>query len=98
MDIKYTREYIRWVKGLPDLAGRRRVTKRVERLLDGYPGPHRYLGGGVNELKIDVGPGYRVYYAFLGANRLVLLLGGDKSTQDRDIKKVMELYQQVRED
>lgn len=52
----------------------------------------------MNELKIDVGPGYRVYYAFLGANRLVLLLGGDKSTQDRDIKKVMELYQQVRED
>lgn len=74
-----------------------RNVNRVEHLLDSYPGSHRHLGKGVFEAKIDVGPGYRVYYALPGANRLVLLFSGDRSTQVRDIKKPMEPGQRCRE-
>lgn len=64
---------------------------RVDRLTYGNPGSHRDLTEGVSELKIDVGPGYRVYYSFRGQRLLLLLPGGDKSTQQKDIAKALEL-------
>jgi len=64
---------------------------RVDRLVHGNPGQHRVLSGGVCELKIDVGPGYRVYYAERGGVLVVLLAGGDKSSQSRDIRKAIGL-------
>ena len=64
---------------------------RVDRLIHGNPGSHRNLTEGVAELKIDVGPGYRVYYSIRGSHLLLLLGGGDKSTQDKDIAKVLKL-------
>lgn len=97
MRVEFTREYLSWVNGLSDLVGRSRVLQRVHRLAEGNPGSHRYLGKGVLELKIDVGPGYRVYYLLLGAKHLVVLLGGDKGTQARDIRKAMELGRLYRE-
>ncbi len=64
---------------------------RVDRLIHGNPGAHRNLTEGVSELKIDAGPGYRVYYSLRGERLLLLILGGDKSTQAKDIAKALEL-------
>ena len=64
---------------------------RVDRLIHGNPGEHRNLTQGVSELKIDVGPGYRVYYRLRGARLLLLLAGGDKSTQTSDIALALNL-------
>lgn len=97
MRLESTREYRAWIEGLADAEGRWRVLRRVNRLMEGHPGSHRYLGKGLFELKIDVGPGYRVYYALHGSGRFVLLAGGDKSTQARDIRKAMELSRWFRE-
>jgi putative addiction module killer protein len=91
MRVEKTDEYKAWIDGLKDRAGRARVLMRVDRLIHGNPGLHRDLSEGVSELKIDVGPGYRVYYAIRGDQLLLLLLGGDKSTQAKDIPKALEL-------
>lgn len=70
---------------------------RVDRLIHGNAGAHRNLTEGVFELKIDAGPGYRVYYSLRGERLLLLILGGDKSTQAKDIAKAMELNRNVLE-
>ena len=64
---------------------------RVDRLIHGNPGEHRNLTGGVSELKISAGPGYRVYYSIRGEVLLLLLIGGDKSSQQKDIAKAIQL-------
>ena len=84
-------DYLSWINELKDRAGRSRVLIRVDRLIHGNPGLHRNLTEGVSELKIDVGPGYRIYYSFRGDQLLLLLGGGTKSTQDKDIEKALEL-------
>ena len=91
MRIEKTEEYRSWIDGLKDLAGRARVLMRVDRLIHGNPGVHRNLTEGVSELKIDVGPGYRVYYSRRPESLLLLIAGGDKSTQTKDIALAMEL-------
>jgi putative addiction module killer protein len=96
--LESTREYRALIEGLADVEGRWRILQRVSRLIEGHPGSHRYLGKGLFELKIDVGPGYRVYYSLHGSSRLVLLAGGDKSTQVRDIRKAMELSRLSRQE
>ncbi len=70
---------------------------RVERLIGGNPGQYRNLSGGVSELKVDFGPGYRVYYSRRGARLLLLLAGGDKSTQQTDIALAIALAGQFKE-
>ncbi len=80
-----TEVYRDWIDTLRDRAGRARIQVRVDRLAHGNPGVHRNLAGGVSELKVDVGPGYRVYYMYRGNELVVLLAGGDKATQQRDI-------------
>jgi putative addiction module killer protein len=77
--------------------GRDRILVRVERQIDGNPGQHRDLTDGVSELKIDVGPGYRVYYTLWGDVLLLLLAGGDKSTQQKDIAKAIQLARHFQE-
>ena len=91
MRVENTDEYSVWINGLMDLAGRARVLMRVDRLIHGNPGVHRNLTEAVSELKVDVGPGYRVYYAQRGDQLLLLLGGGDKSSQGKDIPKALEL-------
>ena len=91
MRVEKTDEYRAWIDGLRDLAGRARILMRVERLIQGNPGSHRNLTEGTSELKIDVGPGYRVYYSKRGDRLLLLLAGGDKSTQAKDIGAALEL-------
>ncbi len=97
MRVDRTDEYAQWIDALKDAAGRARILVRVERLIDGNPGQHRNLTGGVSELKIDVGPGYRVYYSQRGSRLLLLLAGGDKSSQSKDIELAIRLAQNFRE-
>ena len=91
MRVEKTNEYRAWIDGLKDRTGRARVLMRVDRLIHGNPGAHRNLTEGMSELKVDVGPGYRVYYSLRGDRLLLLIAGGDKSTQAKDIAKALEL-------
>ncbi len=91
IELRKTDEYNDWLRGLRDIQGRARINARISRLLDGNPGQHRVLTDGVVELKIDVGPGYRVYYVQQGSVVIVLLCGGDKDSQQDDIAKAQRL-------
>ncbi len=86
-----TKFYRDWINALKDRAGRARIQVRVDRLVHGNPGKYRNLTDGVSELKIDFGPGYRVYYTERGGEIIVLLAGGDKSSQQQDIKLAIRL-------
>ena len=97
MRVEQTGEFRDWIDGLKDRAGRARILVRVDRLAHGNPGSHRNFTKGVSELKIDVGPGYRVYYLQRGAVLLLLLAGGDKSTQKKDIAKAIQLARNFKE-
>ena len=97
MQVRKTDDYRDWVDTLKDRAGRARVLMRVDRLIHGNPGSHRDLTEGVSELKVDVGPGYRVYYSQRGQTLLLLLVGGDKSSQKQDIAKALELNRKFQE-
>lgn len=79
-----------WLDGLKDIAARSKIRIRLDRVRLGNLGNNRSIGDGVCELKVDYGPGYRVYYALDGKAILLLLLGGDKSTQDKDIALAKE--------
>ncbi|MBS3954499.1 MAG: type II toxin-antitoxin system RelE/ParE family toxin [Methylomicrobium sp.] len=91
VDIKKTDVYVRWLDDLRDIRARARVLARVERLAAGNPGDVKPVGEGVSEMRIDYGPGYRVYFTRLGNEIVILLAGGDKSTQDADIKTAQSL-------
>ena len=87
IEIRQTEEYFRWFDGLRDLQARSRVLVRIRRLSLGNAGDARPVGEGVSELRVDCGPGYRIYFTRRGAVLIVLLAGGDKSTQKRDIER-----------
>lgn len=91
MELESTEAFDRWIDGLRDFFGRSRIQARIKRLVEGNPGQHRALIGGISELKIDCGPGYRVYYTQRGQVLIILLAGGDKSTQKQDIRKAISL-------
>ena len=97
MRVEETETYREWINALKDRVGRARVQVRVDRLVHGNPGKHRDLTDGVSELKIDVGPGYRVYYTQRGRRFLLLLVGGDKSTQQKDIEMAISLAKNFQE-
>jgi putative addiction module killer protein len=97
MRVDKTQAYAEWIDALKDRAGRARILVRVERLIGGNPGQHRNLVGGISELKIDVGPGYRVYYTQRGTRLLLLLAGGDKSSQADDIELATQLARNFQE-
>ena len=97
MRVEETFVYHEWINALKDRVGRARIQVRVDRLVHGNPGKHRNLSDGISELKIDVGPGYRVYYTRRGTRLLLLLAGGDKSSQSKDIKLATELARNYQE-
>ena len=97
MRVERTVVYREWIDALKDRAGRARILVRVDRLIHGNPGQHRDLTDGVSELKIDFGPGYRVYYTQRGTRLLLLLACGDKSSQQKDIAKAIELAKNFQE-
>jgi putative addiction module killer protein len=89
--IRKTRLFADWLDGLRDLRGRARIQARIERLGAGHPGDAKLIGEGVSELRVDCGPGYRVYFKKQGREIIVLLAGGNKSTQARDIGMALRL-------
>jgi putative addiction module killer protein len=97
MEIRKTEVYAKWLDGLRDIRARARVLARVERLAAGNPGDSEPVGEGVSELRVNYGPGYRVYYKQEGRMLLILLAGGDKSTQSRDIKRALRLARNLQE-
>jgi len=97
MRVLKTEDFADWLDGLKDRAGRARILVRIDRLAHGNPGSHRKLRQGVSELKIDFGPGYRVYYLQRGKELILLLAGGDKASQARDIEKALSLAREFRE-
>ena len=93
MRTRLTGVYRNWIDSVEDVVTRTRIRARVDRLMHGNPGRFRRLPGGVCELKLDFGPGYRVYYAER-KGELIVLCGGDKSSQDRDIQTAFALARQ----
>jgi len=86
IEVRQTVEYAEWFAGLRDRVAKARIDIRIRRLSLGNPGDVQPVGDGVSELRVDHGPGYRVYFIRRGAVVIVLLAGGEKSTQDRDIQ------------
>jgi len=84
-------DFTAWRDALEHVNGRARILARIRRLADGNPGDHRNLTGGISELRVDVGPGYRVYYTQRGNELVILLVGGDKGTQQQDIETAKKL-------
>lgn len=91
IEVRTTEVFDAWFEGLRDRDARSRIRWRIDRLLHGNPGQHRILAGGLRELKIDHGPGYRVYYVARGGALVLLLCGGDKRTQRKDIELALAL-------
>lgn len=87
MQLRPTNEFSEWLRNLKDRQARARIAIRLDRLEEGNPGNSKSVGEGVVELKIDFGPGYRIYYIQRGEVLIVLLCGGDKTTQARDIQR-----------
>lgn len=96
--IQSTTRFTKWLDRLKDISGRARVQARIQRLALGNPGKHRNLQHGVSELKVDVGPGYRVYYTERNEVLVILLCGGDKSSQSDDIELAYELVKGLESD
>lgn len=91
IEIRKTEIFAKWIDGLRDVSARARILVRIERLAEGNPGDVRPVGEGVSEMRIDYGPGYRVYYKKQGSKLVILLAGGDKRSQARDIKNALNL-------
>jgi len=89
--MKSTSEYRRWEAGQRDRRAVARIRVRLDRLAMGNPGDHRNLTGGVSELRVDYGPGYRVYFTERAGEIVILLCGGTKKTQDKDIALALKL-------
>ena len=91
LKIRKTEIFVRWLDGLRDIRARARVQARIERLAGDNPGDVQPVGEGVSEMRIDYGPGYRVYFKRVGREIVILLAGGDKRTQSADIKTALRL-------
>ncbi|MGA2797904.1 MAG: type II toxin-antitoxin system RelE/ParE family toxin [Thermoguttaceae bacterium] len=95
IEIRQTEVFANWFRALRDRQARARIQVRIDRMQLGLPGDVKSVGGGVSELRIDYGPGYRVYFMRRGRELIILIAGGDKRTQDRDIKKAIQLAQDL---
>src|SRR5215207_2163032 len=97
VEFRRTERFARWLNGLRAVSGRARIEARIERLAAGNPGDVAPVGEGVSELRIDVGPGYRVYFTRRGRAVIILLAGGSKHTQTADIRAALQLARSVSE-
>lgn len=96
-EVRKTENFAKWLDGVRDIHARARVQARIERLATGNPGDVKPVGEAVSELRINYGPGYRVYYTMRGREVVILLAGGDKRTQARDIKTALRLARNLQE-
>lgn len=92
--IKQTEMFSKWLYKLKDIQGKVSILRRVDRMKKGNFGDYKPLGDGINELRLKTGPGYRIYYTQKDDEIIVLLIGGDKSTQSKDIEKAKELLKE----
>ncbi len=95
VEIRKTNVFAKWLDGLRDIHARARILARIERLAFGNPGDVKPIGDGVSELRIHYGPGYRVYYKKQGQKILILLAGGNKNTQLKDIKIALRIAKKL---
>ncbi|MEA3352213.1 MAG: type II toxin-antitoxin system RelE/ParE family toxin [Campylobacterota bacterium] len=97
-DIKQTDIFSKWLLKLKDIKGKVSIIRRVDRMRKGNFGDHKGLGDEVSELRISIGAGYRVYYTIQDKEVVLLLVGGDKSTQKADIQKAKNLVKELKDD
>lgn len=97
VEVRKTDLFARWLDDLRDVQARARIQARIERLIAGNPGDVAPVGEGISELRIGIGPGYRVYFKKRGRELILLLAGGDKSTQARDIRAALRLARDLSE-
>lgn len=95
IEVRQTAAFTTWLGKLRDMNARIRIVARIRRMETGNPGDWKSVGGGVNEMRIDWGPGYRVYYVPRGEEIVILLCGGDKRTQEADIHRAKELAEEA---
>ncbi|MGA2043516.1 MAG: type II toxin-antitoxin system RelE/ParE family toxin [Roseiarcus sp.] len=95
IEVRETGVFVTWLSGLRDRRAIARINIRIRRLEMGSPGDAKSVGDGVDEMRVDYGPGYRVYYIHVGKAVVILLCGGDKSTQDHDIKTAKSIANQL---
>jgi len=96
--IHETSDFSEWFDKLRDVKGRARIAARIDSAKAGNFGDHKVLDDGICEMRIDFGPGYRIYYAQEGLHLYLLIIGGDKSSQKRDILKAKELWRTIQEE
>ncbi len=94
-EVRRTAEFVDWIAGLRDVAARARIAKRIDRIALGNFGDAKSLGDGVKELRFTFGPGYRIYYTRRGNVVVILLCGGDKDTQSRDIERAKAMAREL---
>lgn len=95
IELRKTDRFAKWLDGLVDIRARARVMVRIERLAMGHPGDAKPIGEGISELRINYGPGYRIYYKQFGQVVIILLAGGDKRTQVKDIQVALQLAKTI---
>jgi putative addiction module killer protein len=95
IQIRKTDTFAKWLDGLADIRARARVLARIDRLAEGNPGDCKPVGEGILELRIDYGPGYRVYYLPRGREVIILLASGTKRGQESDIRKALRLAREL---
>lgn len=95
LEVRRTAEFIKWLVNLRDVAARARIAKRIDRIAAGHFGDTKPIGGGVSELRFAFGPGYRIYYTRRGHVVVILLCGGDKGSQTRDIEHVKAMARDI---
>ncbi|MHA4867338.1 type II toxin-antitoxin system RelE/ParE family toxin [Duganella sp. PWIR1] len=95
MDVLQTERFSSWFSRLTDIKAKARIQVRIDRAEAGNFGDHKFVGEGVSEMRIDYGPGYRVYYTLRDGVLIILLAGGDKSSQAKDIKIARDLARQL---
>ena len=95
IEVRQTEVFSKWLRGLRDRLARVRIQARIDRMQDGNAGDVRPVGEGVSEMRIHFGPGYRVYFTRRGAELVILLAGGDTSSQSDDIRKALTLAREL---
>ena len=93
--IKQTKIFSKWLTKLKDMQGKVAILRRIDRMKLGNFGDHKSVGNNISELRITVGPGYRVYFSYRDNEVVVLLIGGDKSSQSDDIKKATQIIEEL---
>jgi putative addiction module killer protein len=95
VEVRQTEEFSAWLRRLRDANAVARIVARIRRMEKGNPGDSKSVGQGVLEMRINYGPGYRIYYLPRGAQIVILLCGGDKRTQQQDIKRAQKLAERL---